>query len=170
MLPSDRILLLLFFLAMTISSLVILTSSPHLKLDMDDTSEKEDWFEWGILRLVFWEAMTWCEAATSLGRSLSFIWHSGILTISENVIFYHCIITSFLTEMLHHLYVLCLGCVLVSDFVYNKSTINVIFLWDFKHTLSISDKAYTYTKSCSFVITKVYESKVLRLFCGARHM
>ena len=42
MLPTDRILLLLFFLAMTISSLVILTSSPHLKLDMDDTSEKED--------------------------------------------------------------------------------------------------------------------------------
>ena len=29
----DRILLLVFFLAMTIASLVILTSSPHLKLD-----------------------------------------------------------------------------------------------------------------------------------------
>lgn len=42
MLSSDRILLLLFFLAMTISSLVILTSSPHLKLDMGDTSENED--------------------------------------------------------------------------------------------------------------------------------
>ena len=50
MLSSDRILLLLFFLAMTISSLVILTSSPHLKLDMGDTLENEDWFEWGILR------------------------------------------------------------------------------------------------------------------------
>ena len=31
----DRILLLVFFLAMTIASLVILTSSPHLKLDWD---------------------------------------------------------------------------------------------------------------------------------------
>ena len=42
MLSSDRILLILFFLAMTISSLVILTSSPHLKLDMGDTLENED--------------------------------------------------------------------------------------------------------------------------------
>ena len=97
--------------------------------------------------------MTWCEAVTSLGCSWSFVWHSGTLKIQR--IFYHYIITSFLKEMLHHLYLLCLGPVLVSDFLYNKYTINVIFLWDFKHTLFISDKAYMYTKSCSFVITKI---------------
>ena len=40
--PPDRLLLLVFFLAMTISSLVILTSSPHLKLDLDMESGSSD--------------------------------------------------------------------------------------------------------------------------------
>ena len=42
LLPPDRLLLLVFFLAMTISSLVILTSSPHLKLDLDMESGSSD--------------------------------------------------------------------------------------------------------------------------------
>ena len=52
---------------------------------------------------------------------LTFRYFDNFLECNILLFFYLCIITSFLAEMLDHLYLLCLGLVLVSDSVYTPN-------------------------------------------------